>query len=110
MQQPRLLLQGVSKRFRQGRQEVATLAEVDLSVAQGEFVSLIGPSGCGKSTLFNIIAGLEQPDTGSVAIDGEQERARTGKAGYMPQQPLLLPWRTVEENVLLGLDVLRVPR
>jgi ABC-type nitrate/sulfonate/bicarbonate transport system ATPase subunit len=110
MQQPKLLLQGVSKRFRQGRQELATLNAVDLEVAQGEFVSLIGPSGCGKSTLFNIIAGLEQPDGGALAIDGDSDQRRTGKAGYMPQQPLLLPWRTVEENVMLGLDVRRIPR
>src|SRR5262249_14867866 len=98
------------KSFRQGRQELATLNAVDLEVAQGEFVSLIGPSGCGKSTLFNIIAGLEQPDAGELAIDGDRSSQRTGKAGYMPQQPLLLPWRTVEENVILGLDVRRVPR
>ncbi|HEX7735510.1 MAG TPA: ABC transporter ATP-binding protein [Ktedonobacteraceae bacterium] len=110
MRQQKLLLQGVSKRFRQGRQELATLNAVDLEVERGEFVSLIGPSGCGKSTLFTIIAGLEQPDTGEVAIDGDARHQRTGKAGYMPQQPLLLPWRTVEENVMLGLDVLRVPR
>ncbi len=110
MQQPRLALQGVSKSFRQGRQALATLNAVDLEVREGEFVSLIGPSGCGKSTLFTIIAGLEQPDAGEVAIHGDHTRQRTGQAGYMPQQPLLLPWRTVEENVMLGLDVRRVPR
>ncbi len=108
MQRPKLLLQGVSKSFRQGRQSLATLNAIDLEVAQGEFVSLIGPSGCGKSTLFNIIAGLEQPDVGSVTIDGDPATRRTGKTGYMFQQPLLLPWRTVEENVMLGLDVRRV--
>jgi ABC-type nitrate/sulfonate/bicarbonate transport system ATPase subunit len=110
MQQPRLLLQGVSKSFRQGRQSLPVLYPLDLVVAPGEFVSLIGPSGCGKSTLFNIIAGLEGPDSGSVVLDGESEARRAGKSGYMPQQPLLLPWRTVEENVVLGLDVRRVPR
>lgn len=110
MQQPKLLLQGVSKSFGQGRQTLEALKPLDLEVAQGEFVSLIGPSGCGKSTLFNIIAGLEQPDTGSLTIDGVTNHRRTGQAGYMPQQPLLLPWRTVEENVMLGLDVRRVPR
>src|SRR5579883_1941287 len=99
---PRLVLEGVSKSFRQGRQL--------LPVVQGEFVSLIGPSGCGKSTLFNIIAGLEQPDSGALSIDGDASPRRAGKTGYMPQQPLILPWRTVEENVLLGLDVRRVPR
>lgn len=105
---PGLLLRGVSKSFRQGRQSLQVLKPLDLEVAPGEFVSLIGPSGCGKSTLFNIIAGLEQPDGGSLTIDGDVQR--TGRTGYMPQQPLLLPWRTVEENVLLGLDVRHVPR
>lgn len=110
MQSPKLLVQGVSKSFRQGSQWLETLRPIDLEVAPGEFVSLIGPSGCGKSTLFNIIAGLEQPDSGSVAIDGDDKGQRTGKTGYMPQQPLLLPWRSVEENLMLGLDVRRVPR
>ncbi len=110
MPDPKLLVQGVSKRFRQGRQLLAVLDTIDLEVAQGEFVSLLGPSGCGKSTLFNIIAGLEQQDSGSMALDGDSAARRTGRCGYMPQQPLLLPWRTVEENVLLGLDVRRVPR
>lgn len=110
MQQSKLLLQGVSKSFRQGRQALAILEAIDLEVAQGEFVSLIGPSGCGKSTLFNLIAGLEQPDNGSVLIDGDADTERAGKTGYMFQQPLLLPWRTVEENVMLGLDVRRVAR
>ena len=110
MQQPRLLLRGVSKSFRQGRQELPVLQPLDMEVVPGEFVSLIGPSGCGKSTLFNIIAGLEQPDSGTLMIDGDASQQRAGKTGYMLQQPLLLPWRTVEENVLLGLDVRRVAR
>ena len=110
MQEPKLRLQGISKSFRQGHQSLETLDAIDLEVVQGEFVSLIGPSGCGKSTLFNIIAGLEQPNSGSLAIDGDSGSQRAGKSGYMPQQPLLLPWRTAEENVLLGLDVRRVPR
>jgi len=110
MQSPKLLVQGVSKSFCQGRQALEILRSIDLEVATGEFIALIGPSGCGKSTLFNLIAGLEQPDSGLLAIDGDVEHQRTGKAGYMPQQPLLLPWRTIEENVLLGLDVRHVPR
>lgn len=110
MQSPKLQVEGVSKSFYQGRQRLSTLHELDLEVGQGEFVSLIGPSGCGKSTLFNIIAGLDQPDSGALAVDGNYGDRRAGKTGYMPQQPLLLPWRTVEENVLLGLDVLHVPR
>jgi len=110
MDAPKLLVQGVTKIFRTGRQRLDVLASIDLAIAAGEFVSLIGPSGCGKSTLFNIIAGVEQPTSGMIAIDGDAEHVRTGKTGYMPQQPLLLPWRTVEENVILGLDVRHVPR
>jgi ABC-type nitrate/sulfonate/bicarbonate transport system ATPase subunit len=110
MDVPKLLVQGVTKTFQTGRQRLDVLASIDLAVAEGEFVSLIGPSGCGKSTLFNIIAGVQQLTSGTIAIDGDAGTERAGKSGYMPQQPLLLPWRTVEENVMLGLDVRRVPR
>jgi ABC-type nitrate/sulfonate/bicarbonate transport system ATPase subunit len=110
MDPPKLLVQDVTKTFRGGRQRLETLASIDLTVAVGEFVSVIGPSGCGKSTLFNIIAGVEEAGSGVIAIDGETNGSRAGKSGYMPQQPLLLPWRTVEENVILGLDVRHVPR
>ena len=110
MQPPKLLVQDVSKSYRHGRQTLAALESVSLTVNVGEFVTVIGPSGCGKSTLFNIVAGVDAPTSGVVEIDGDGSEERAGKAGYMPQQPLLLPWRTVEENVLLGLDVRRVPR
>src|SRR6202048_4927144 len=110
MDTPKLSVEGVSKVFQIGRRQVEALAPIDLTVANGEFVTLIGPSGCGKSTLFNIIAGVDEPSSGVVAIDGESTTTRTGKSGYMLQQPLLLPWRTVEENVMLGLDVRHVPR
>lgn len=110
MEPPKLLVQGVTKIFREGRQTLDTLALIDLTVNAGEFVTVIGPSGCGKSTLFNIVAGVDQPTGGTVAIDGDAQGTRAGKAGYMPQQPLLLPWRTVAENVMLGLDVRRMPR
>lgn len=110
MKPAKLLVQGVSKTFRDGRQTLDTLAAIDLFVNAGEFVTVIGPSGCGKSTLFNIVAGVDQPTSGIVAIDGDAQGERAGKAGYMPQQPLLLPWRTVEENIMLGLDVRRLPR
>ena len=110
MEPPKLLVEGVSKVFRDGRKSLETLASIDLVVNLGEFVTVIGPSGGGKSTLFNIVAGVDQPSSGVVAIDGNATGVRAGKSGYMPQQPLLLPWRTVEENVMLGLDVRRVPR
>src|SRR5215471_10658912 len=110
MDTPKLLAQNVTKTFGSGTQSLETLATIDLTVAKGEFVSVIGPSGCGKSTLFNIIAGVEKPTSGMVAIDGEVNALRAGKSGYMPQQPLLLPWRTIEENVMLGLDIRHTPR
>jgi ABC-type nitrate/sulfonate/bicarbonate transport system ATPase subunit len=107
---PKLLIEGVAKIYTNGKKQVEALTPVDLTIKHGEFVSIIGPSGCGKSTLFNIIAGVEQPTQGMIEIDGKRDNNRAGKTGYMPQQPLLMPWRTVEENVLLGLDVRRVPR
>ncbi len=107
---PKLALEGVTKVFHTGRRTLEVLRPIDMTVSQGEFVTLIGPSGCGKSTLFNIIAGVDDPSSGSISLDGELNAPRLGKAAYMPQQPLLLPWRTVEENVLLGLDVRHVPR
>jgi len=110
MNPPKLSVQGVSKVYRNGKRSLEALASIDLTVAVGEFVTVIGPSGCGKSTLFNIVAGVEKPTSGVVAIDGDASAVRAGKTGYMPQQPLLLPWRTVEENIMLGLDVRHVPR
>lgn len=107
---PKLLVQGVTKTYRTGKKQVEALSSVDLTVADGEFVTLIGPSGCGKSTLFNIIAGIDEASSGQITLDGETDAPRTGKAGYMPQTPALLPWRTVEENVLLGLDIRHVAR
>jgi ABC-type nitrate/sulfonate/bicarbonate transport system ATPase subunit len=110
MDTPKLLVRGVTRIYREGRRLVEALAPIDLTVANGEFVTLIGPSGCGKSTLFNIIAGVDKPSAGTVVIDGQEGAERAGMCGYMLQQPLLLPWRAVEENVMLGLDVRRVPR
>lgn len=106
----KLVIQGVTRVFRDRRRNLEVLMPIDLTVANGEFVTIIGPSGCGKSTLFNIVAGVDEPSAGLVAIDGDANMKRAGKAGYMPQQPLLLPWRTVEENVMLGLDVRHIPR
>jgi ABC-type nitrate/sulfonate/bicarbonate transport system ATPase subunit len=93
-----------------GRVVLQALAGVDLAAQAGEFVTLIGPSGCGKSTLFNLICGLQRPDAGQVCLDGQDVTYRTGRVGYMPQRDLLLPWRSVLDNVILGLEVAGVPR
>jgi ABC-type nitrate/sulfonate/bicarbonate transport system ATPase subunit len=81
------------------------LAHVSLAVPSGRFVSLIGPSGCGKSTIFNILAGLQEPTAGRVMIDGADATGTIGRVGYMLQKDLLLPWRTVLDNVILGMEI-----
>jgi len=82
--------------------ETPALAPTTLEVDEGEFVSLVGPSGCGKSTLFNIVSGLIRPTAGRVLLDGRDVTGTTGHVGYMLQKDLLLPWRTVTENIVLG--------
>ena len=83
---------------------------VSMDVDLGEFVVIVGPSGCGKSTLLNIIAGLVDPDTGSVGLQGDNEAERIGRVAYMHQIDLLLPWRNVLSNATLGLEIAGIPR
>lgn len=97
--------QSISKSYSIDGQRVPVLSGIDLSVGAGEFVSIIGPSGCGKSTLLNIIAGLEEPDSGVVELEGDPSNRRLGQIGYMQQKDLLLPWRTVLDNATLGLEL-----
>jgi ABC-type nitrate/sulfonate/bicarbonate transport system ATPase subunit len=75
---------------------------LDLRVEAGEFVALVGPSGCGKSTLLSVLAGLSEPDSGSVLIDGHPAPGRLGHLTLMPQSDALMPWRTVLDNVRVG--------
>jgi NitT/TauT family transport system ATP-binding protein len=86
------------------------LAGVSLSIARGEIVSLIGPSGCGKSTLLNLIAGLDAPSEGSVMLFGRPVTGPSPEIGYMFQKTTLMPWRTVEQNIELPLDIRGVTR
>ncbi|AWB90731.1 ABC transporter ATP-binding protein [Salinibacterium hongtaonis] len=81
------------------------LVGANLQVREGEFISLIGPSGCGKSTLFNVIAGLDEPTNGSIVVDGVERNGQQGLVGYMLQKDMLLPWRTILDNVVLGLEI-----
>jgi ABC-type nitrate/sulfonate/bicarbonate transport system ATPase subunit len=103
----RLEAVGVRKTFGDG---VEALRGVSLSVADGEFVSLVGPSGCGKSTLLRILAGLSEPSAGAVLVDGAPADRLLGSIGYMPQRDLLMQWRTTVENAAVGLELAGVGR
>ena len=96
-------LRGVTKTFHRRGDAIQALAGVDLDVADGEFVAVIGPSGCGKSTLLRLVAGLAEPDRGTVTIGGRSPAAarRDKQFGLVPQTPALLPWRTVLGNITL---------
>jgi NitT/TauT family transport system ATP-binding protein len=99
---------GVSLTFQTADGEVQALSNVDLDVAEGDFVSFIGPSGCGKTTLLRVIADLEQPSAGTLAVNGvSPEQARLQRHyGYIFQAAALYPWRTIERNVALPLEIM----
>ncbi|MBR6643477.1 MAG: ABC transporter ATP-binding protein [Lachnospiraceae bacterium] len=85
--------------------ETKALSGINLSVRKGEFLAIVGPSGCGKSTLLNLVAGLLNYKEGSITIEGAPVQEHREKIGYMLQKDHLLPWRTTEENICLGLEI-----
>lgn len=102
---PALAVDRVSKGFRRGRRGFQqVLGETTFSIEQGEFVAIIGPSGSGKSTLLKLLAGLEQPDTGSIVLAGDPITRPSRRLGVVFQQHVLLPWLTARQNVLFALD------
>ncbi|MFK3939566.1 ABC transporter ATP-binding protein [Alkalihalobacillus sp. NPDC078783] len=101
----KLRIQELGKSFQKDGQTTEVLKPVNLQIEKGKFVSVLGPSGCGKSTLFNIIAGLTTPTSGDVLVDGQSILNKSGQVGYMLQKDLLLPWRTIIQNVILGLEL-----
>ncbi len=108
---PVIDIRGVGLAFTTADGPVHALADIDLAITGGEFISLIGPSGCGKTTLLRVIADLEQPTAGLVRVNGVSPQAarRERQYGYVFQAPALFPWRTVERNVTLPLEVMGVP-
>lgn len=105
-----LSIQGVSKQFDSGGNALSAIQDVSFDIPRGAFVSILGPSGCGKSTLFNIIAGLLPPTAGDVRLDDTSIIGKAGQVGYMLQKDLLLPWRTIEDNITLGQTLRGTPR
>ena len=85
--------------------EIEALRGINFGIYDGEFVSIVGPSGCGKSTLLSVIAGLEPTSAGSAFVDGDAVTAPSTKIGYMPQKDQLFPWRSIWNNVTLGLEL-----
>jgi NitT/TauT family transport system ATP-binding protein len=113
----RLEFRNVTKRFANPRAQgtkgggfVIAVEGVTLSVADGEVVSLIGPSGCGKSTLLNMGSGLDPASSGEVYVDGVLVTRPNRQVAFMLQKDLLLPWRTIVENVELGQEIQGLPR
>ncbi|HEY2257940.1 MAG TPA: ABC transporter ATP-binding protein [Variovorax sp.] len=97
---------GLSKRFGGGEHGVLALENIDCSIAHGSFVTIVGPSGCGKSTLLRILAGLLDYEEGQVSLDGQAIRGTRRDIGMVFQSSILLPWRSILDNVLLPAQVL----
>ena len=108
-----LAVDSLSKTFGGGarrgtRSQVEAVVDLTFKIEAGEFLTIIGPSGCGKSTLLRLLAGLVQPDSGQIKLQGQplpNASDRQGRFGYMPQRDTLLPWRTVLDNVILGVEL-----
>ena len=102
-----LKLEKVSKSFAKVENDTVThaLSDVDLTMESGEFVSLVGPSGCGKSTILRLVAGLIQPTTGKVTVNGEEVMEPSPDRGMVFQKPTLFPWLTVEKNIAFSLKM-----
>lgn len=100
----------LSVKFEQNQTKLAALEDVSLSIDKGEFICLLGPSGCGKSTLLNVMAGFLKPTDGKVMIDDKEVESPTISYVTIFQNYGLLPWRTVEKNVTLGLEMQKIPK
>jgi NitT/TauT family transport system ATP-binding protein len=98
-------LSEVSVTFGRGDRAVPALATTSLRIADGEFVALVGPSGCGKSTILRLVSGLVQPSSGVVIVGGREVAARALRVGMAFQNPTMLPWMTIERNIMLPLKI-----
>ncbi|TFZ02627.1 ABC transporter ATP-binding protein [Ramlibacter henchirensis] len=102
---PAIEVRGLGLRYETQSGSLQALSEVDLAIADGTFVSIVGPSGCGKSTLLSIVGGLLKPTAGSVLLDGQPVTEPSPRIGFAFQDAVLLPWRSVLDNVLLPAQI-----
>ncbi|MDF1515430.1 MAG: ABC transporter ATP-binding protein [Anaerolineae bacterium] len=109
IQSPYVHVQQLSAKYTSPKGDLETLENITISISKGEFVCVLGPSGCGKSTLLRVIAGLLQPTTGTVTINGKEHRHPGLEIGMVFQHANLLPWRTVKENIALPLELAHRP-
>lgn len=100
-----LQLQDIGMAYHTLNGEIPALSHISFSINEGEFVSLVGPSGCGKSTILNLIAGLLKPEQGAITMQGIPLEKSPVTIGYMLQKDHLFEWRTIYENVILGLEI-----
>jgi NitT/TauT family transport system ATP-binding protein len=107
--QEALEVQDVSHRFGRSEDDPWATTGVSFSVPRGQFLSIVGPSGCGKTTVLNMMAGLIRPSHGEVLRDGKPADRVSRSVGYMFARPGLMPWRTVEKNISLGLEFRKIP-
>jgi len=98
---PKLSVSALTKKFA----KLDVLSSVSVDVGRGEFISIVGPSGCGKTTFLRIVGGLEHATSGAVALDGKKIIGPGMDRGFVFQQDNLLPWRTIESNVNIGLEI-----
>ncbi|HEU0151699.1 MAG TPA: ABC transporter ATP-binding protein [Bradyrhizobium sp.] len=105
-----IVLAGVSKTYRTRDGDVPSLRPLDFRIKEGEFFVVVGPSGCGKSTLLKLISGLLAPTAGEITVSGEKVTRPHGNVGIVFQNALLLPWRNILSNVMLPIDMKRLPR
>ena len=100
----KIVVKDIKKDFVKGKTTLPVVGGVSLTIEDGEFVAIVGPSGCGKSTLMKIISGFEQPDTGSVTIDGARASKPSPKGIVISQHGSVFPWLTVQQNLMFGLN------
>ena len=103
-------ISGLWKSYRSRAGRVDALRNVSFDIRDGEFVSVVGPSGCGKSTVLKLIAGIVPKSRGTISVEGRELRGPTSRIGVVFQSPVLLPWRTIYDNIMLPIDVRKASR